>query len=737
MRKFNLFVAGIMALLSFNAVTAQQTNVNYTKTAPLVDGIKEAVWDKANVASIEKFEKGETDSTDLYAQFSTLWTEDDTTLHVFIEVTDDNTFLTNAWSSGDFVQVNIDLDNDDAEQYLYDDMFWMIRPSWNDSALVGRYGPNWEGLQQIPWHSAINGTNYTIELSIPLGKLGISNYNGNRTSIGFDIKVTDGDVVEQDTLLKDSELVWSSGAVWNNPSEMGTLILSGKPVPTNLIASTQYTENAPTIDGVIDDIWGFSQVSTTLEKVETGNPDLSDLSAGFTTLWTSEDTTLYVLIEVQDDNTYLTNAWSSGDFVQVNIDLDNDDAEQYLFDDMFWMIRPSWNDSALVGRYGPNWGDLPEINWHSTMEGTNYIIEMALPLADLGIANFSGNRTSIGFDIKVTDGDIEGQDTLAKKNELVWSSGEVWNNPSKMGTLILTGQPLEPTLSTTQYIENAPAIDGEKDELWSNAQVTTLGKVEKGNPDIRDLSANFSTLWTAEDTTLYVFIEVEDNQTFLTNAWSSGDFVQISIDLDNDDAEQYLFDDMFWMMRPSWNDSALVGRYGPNWGDLPVVNWSSAMEGTNYSIEMALPLAKLGLASFDGNGTTVGFDIKVTDGEITGQDTLAKKNELVWASGSSWNNPSVMGTLELKGAPDTVNYMQQAQSSILLYPNPVKNHINIISDITVKEVSVYDVAGKLLKTEKVSGKHLVIDVSSFNSGIYIIGTELKDGKKMFRKMMKQ
>jgi len=736
MKNSKLFNVALMLLLGIQLSFAQkQAWVEHVSTPPVIDGVAEELWDSIAFTEMENFEKGNPDTNDLSARFKALWTSSDTVVYVLIEVDDDTTFLTDKWSSGDFVQVAVDLDNDKMDQYLFDDMFWMIRPEWNDSALVGRYGPNWGDLPVIDWHSTRNDTAYYIELALPLMSLGKSDFYGNRTSIGFDIKVTDGEIVGSDTLWKAAELVWSAGAAWNDPSKMGTLVLrEGPETPAPKISKVQYTETAPTIDGVVDEIWDTAYV-VNLKNFETGYPSVDDLSAQFSTLWTAEDTTLYVLIEVEDDQTFLTDSWSKGDFVQVNIDLDNDKTEQYMFDDMFWMIRPSWNDSALVGRYGPNWGDLPQINWHSEMTGTSYVIEMELPLADLGILSFDGNRTPIGFDIKITDGEIVNSDTLWKDSELVWSNGKSWNDPSHMNTLILAGAPIADAVTDVNYTETAPIIDGEKDEVWDNANFSAIERVEKGMPSVDDLKASFSTLWTAQDTTLYVLIEVTDDMTFLTNAWSQGDFVQVSVDLDNDKNDQYLFDDMFWMIRPSWNDSALVGRYGPNWGDLPVIDWSSSLIGTSYTIELALPLSHLGISKYTGTGTEIGFDIKVTDGEIIGSDTLAKDAEMVWNAGASWNTPSEMGTLVLTGYTSVDDV--RLQQNFTLYPNPASDIINVRSAEQFRKLRIFDSKGTLIRTIDVRDSNLGIDISTYTTGIYFIQLESKKGEYTYEKFIKR
>lgn len=60
--------------------------------------------------------------------------------------------------------------------------------------------------------------------------------------------------------------------------------------------------------------------------------------------------------------------------------------------------------------------------------------------------------------------------------------------------------------------------------------------------------------------------------------------------------------------------------------------------------------------------------------------------------------------------------------SVSLYPNPVKNTLNIEAKNVINSVSLYDVQGRLLQTKINSSKQIKIDLSSRANGIYFIKT---------------
>ncbi len=63
-------------------------------------------------------------------------------------------------------------------------------------------------------------------------------------------------------------------------------------------------------------------------------------------------------------------------------------------------------------------------------------------------------------------------------------------------------------------------------------------------------------------------------------------------------------------------------------------------------------------------------------------------------------------------------------NEIILYPNPVKDILNIKTTIEYKEVDILDLTGKRLLTSK----QKIIDISFLNNGAYIV--RIKDKKGM-------
>ncbi len=70
--------------------------------------------------------------------------------------------------------------------------------------------------------------------------------------------------------------------------------------------------------------------------------------------------------------------------------------------------------------------------------------------------------------------------------------------------------------------------------------------------------------------------------------------------------------------------------------------------------------------------------------------------------------------------------------SVELYPNPVKDILNIRTDLKIKQVNVYDSSGKLtlIKNENFS----TINTSGFENGIYYLKI-LTDDKTIFKKFI--
>ena len=62
-----------------------------------------------------------------------------------------------------------------------------------------------------------------------------------------------------------------------------------------------------------------------------------------------------------------------------------------------------------------------------------------------------------------------------------------------------------------------------------------------------------------------------------------------------------------------------------------------------------------------------------------------------------------------------------------LYPNPVKNIVNITTGESIDMVKIYDLTGRIVKQLNPNSNKFKIDVSSLNKGVYLV--KLNSGEK--------
>ena len=77
-----------------------------------------------------------------------------------------------------------------------------------------------------------------------------------------------------------------------------------------------------------------------------------------------------------------------------------------------------------------------------------------------------------------------------------------------------------------------------------------------------------------------------------------------------------------------------------------------------------------------------------------------------------------------------------AVSNVKLYPNPTSNVLNIESLGAIQTISVYNVLGQEVINKALNSTSTSLDVSSLNSGIYVVKTVV-DGVTSSTKFIKQ
>ena len=89
--------------------------------------------------------------------------------------------------------------------------------------------------------------------------------------------------------------------------------------------------------------------------------------------------------------------------------------------------------------------------------------------------------------------------------------------------------------------------------------------------------------------------------------------------------------------------------------------------------------------------------------------------------------------------PTYLNTDEFLATKFNLYPNPATNIVNITNseDISVKQVEVYDVTGKLINTQNFNNEtEIQLNVETFSSGTYILHLQTNEGmavKKLIKK----
>jgi hypothetical protein len=115
----------------------------------------------------------------------------------------------------------------------------------------------------------------------------------------------------------------------------------------------------------------------------------------------------------------------------------------------------------------------------------------------------------------------------------------------------------------------------------------------------------------------------------------------------------------------------------------------------------------------------------------TTDDPLTYENEgtytITWTYEDSQGNITTQEQTVVVQAPDGINELEKA--GINIYPNPVESKMNIQSTgEQVKRVVVTDLSGRVCLRKKADSQSEVLNLSTLNSGIYLIQLETEKGK---------
>ncbi|MGG9972199.1 sugar-binding protein [Ferruginibacter sp. SUN002] len=194
-----------------------------------------------------------------------------------------------------------------------------------------------------------------------------------------------------------------------------------------------------------------------------------------------------------------------------------------------------------------------------------------------------------------------------------------------------------------------PVVDGSVDAVWANAYTNSITKDVVGSHNTNG-TMTWKAMYTSD--TLYFLLQVTDASLQSTGSTNfDRDGIELYIDANNSKGGTYDGSNDF-QIRLNYNDPNNVYGSSDGVGNqggaafaalIPKINWKqTAVAGTSYTIEVALPWAQL-------NGGTVpatmGLDVEVNDND--NGSTRTSQSGWYTTNTNAWNNPSLFGTASL------------------------------------------------------------------------------------------
>lgn len=318
------------------------------------------------------------------------------------------------------------------------------------------------------------------------------------------------------------------------------------------------------------------------------------------------------------------------------------------------------------------------------------------------------------FTVTLTVTDDGGATGTATKTVTIWSG---------LGT---DARPLQIPMAP-----GVPAIDGEREALWDDAQMVTLeSRANNNTPESpEDLTVQAYLMWDNDN--LYLFYDVRDADLFNDsgNGWQD-DTPEIYLDGGNEKATTYDDNDVQWEM--SWNNNGIVS--GNTAGRVEGLEFVTLDVEGGYTLEAMMPWANVPLDP--AAGTKIGLELMVNDDD-TGGDNRDTKIAWYTAPGvdEAWQNPSLFGTallveeLTTDVAPSAELPDGFAISSI--YPNPFNPTTTAVLDVRnpgAYTVRVYDVLGRLVREHALVATapgqmQVALELGNEASGLYLVSVQ--------------
>ena len=133
----------------------------------------------------------------------------------------------------------------------------------------------------------------------------------------------------------------------------------------------------------------------------------------------------------------------------------------------------------------------------------------------------------------------------------------------------------------------------------------------------------------------------------------------------------------------------------------------------------------INLTTLGGNYFYVGWEQQTNDLLNIGLDKNGLANQYMFYNiGSGWNNsiyPGAWMIRPLVSRNESVLFQEDIKiDDFKIYPNPVKDELNVILSTTENIISIYNLQGKLLKKSFFSTSNCKLNINDLSSGMYVV-----------------
>mgnify|MGYP000854054387 CR=1 FL=1 len=215
----------------------------------------------------------------------------------------------------------------------------------------------------------------------------------------------------------------------------------------------------------------------------------------------------------------------------------------------------------------------------------------------------------------------------------------------------------------------SPVVDGEVDEIWSQAVPVTPKYISNGV----QASAKFRALW--DDNALYILAEIKDDQLSdqSANTYEQDSF-EVFLDENNNKSSEYGVDDVHF--RVNYKNARTADD-----GDIERFYTRTKVVEDGYIVE-----ARVALQSAPVNGKVLGIELQVN--EAKGAQRLGTIN-VFDATGTAWQDTSKFGEIILLGRPDN--------AVMGLNPYTLLTLIDIYKELDVSRYANFEIVADAIK----------------------------------------